>query len=32
MHYRVERIERLTGRDLSLLRDRFDLWAAPLPR
>ncbi|MGW1916594.1 PucR family transcriptional regulator [Streptomyces sp. NPDC002076] len=28
VHYRVERIERLTGRDLSRLRDRLDLWAA----
>ncbi|WBO67650.1 helix-turn-helix domain-containing protein [Streptomyces camelliae] len=32
VHYRVERIERLTGRDLSRLRDRLDLWAALLCR
>ncbi|EST21085.1 helix-turn-helix domain-containing protein [Streptomyces roseochromogenus] len=32
VHYRVERIERLTGRDLSRLRDRLDLWAALMCR
>ncbi|MER5859196.1 helix-turn-helix domain-containing protein [Streptomyces sp900105245] len=32
VHYRVERIERLTGRDLSRLTDRLDLWAALLCR
>ncbi|WEO98689.1 helix-turn-helix domain-containing protein [Streptomyces sp. FXJ1.172] len=32
VHYRVARIERLTGRDLSRLRDRLDLWAALLCR
>ncbi|MFI2205172.1 PucR family transcriptional regulator [Streptomyces sp. NPDC020192] len=32
VHYRLERIERLTGRDLSRLRDRLDLWAALLCR
>ncbi|WP_432169662.1 helix-turn-helix domain-containing protein [Streptomyces sp. 1222.5] len=32
VHYRVERIERLTGRDLSRLADRLDLWAALLCR
>lgn len=32
VHYRVERIERLTGRDLSRLRDRLDRWAALLCR
>ncbi|AOR35557.1 hypothetical protein BFF78_34800 [Streptomyces fodineus] len=32
VHYRAERIERLTGRDLSRLRDRLDLWAALLCR
>ncbi|MET8424465.1 helix-turn-helix domain-containing protein [Nocardia sp. NPDC004860] len=28
VHYRIERIERLTGRDLSRLDDRIDLRAA----
>ncbi|MFD8735240.1 PucR family transcriptional regulator [Streptomyces sp. NPDC059618] len=28
VHYRVQRIEHLTGRDLSRLADRLDLWAA----
>ncbi|MCT9109097.1 helix-turn-helix domain-containing protein [Streptomyces mirabilis] len=28
VHYRVQRIEHLTGRDLSRLTDRLDLWAA----
>ncbi|GHE09402.1 PucR family transcriptional regulator [Streptomyces alanosinicus] len=32
VHYRVERVERLTGRDLSRLRDRLDLWAALMCR
>ncbi|MYQ63009.1 hypothetical protein GTY92_05745 [Streptomyces sp. SID4950] len=32
VHYRVGRIERLTGRDLSRLPDRLDLWAALLCR
>ncbi|MEW2408731.1 helix-turn-helix domain-containing protein [Streptomyces griseoviridis] len=32
VHYRVARIERLTGRDLSRLSDRLDLWAALLCR
>ncbi|MGW0883394.1 PucR family transcriptional regulator [Streptomyces sp. NPDC002671] len=32
VHYRADRIERLTGRDLSRLRDRLDLWAALLCR
>ncbi|MCE3030130.1 PucR family transcriptional regulator [Streptomyces sp. CMSTAAHL-2] len=32
VHYRVGRIERLTGRDLSRLTDRLDLWAALLCR
>ncbi|MGW6534494.1 PucR family transcriptional regulator [Streptomyces sp. NPDC055051] len=32
VHYRVERIERLTGRDLSRLDDRVDLRAALLSR
>ncbi|MGN5378039.1 PucR family transcriptional regulator [Streptomyces lasalocidi] len=32
VHYRMERIERLTGRDLSRLRDRLDLRAALLCR
>ncbi|MEU6467326.1 helix-turn-helix domain-containing protein [Streptomyces sp. NPDC046976] len=32
VHYRIGRIERLTGRDLSRLTDRLDLWAALLCR
>ncbi|OLZ72254.1 PucR family transcriptional regulator [Streptomyces sp. IMTB 2501] len=32
VHYRMERVERLTGRDLSRLRDRLDLWAALMCR
>ncbi|MFD5799482.1 PucR family transcriptional regulator [Streptomyces diastatochromogenes] len=28
VHYRIQRIEHFTGRDLSRLRDRLDLWAA----
>ena len=32
VHYRVERIETLTGRDLSRLDDRVDLSAALLCR
>ncbi|MEU6478185.1 helix-turn-helix domain-containing protein [Streptomyces sp. NPDC047017] len=32
VHYRVQRIEHFTGRDLSSLRDRLDLWAALLCR
>ncbi|MFF3447835.1 PucR family transcriptional regulator [Streptomyces sp. NPDC002667] len=28
VHYRVQRVEHLTGRDLSRLGDRLDLWAA----
>ncbi|MGI5458694.1 PucR family transcriptional regulator [Streptomyces sp. CA-249302] len=32
VHYRVGRIEHFTGRDLSSLRDRLDLWAALLCR
>ncbi|MGW4567556.1 universal stress protein [Streptomyces sp. NPDC004561] len=32
VHYRMQRIERLTGRDLSRLGDRLDLWAALLCR
>ncbi|WP_439946025.1 PucR family transcriptional regulator [Streptomyces sp. BBFR109] len=30
VHYRIQRIEHFTGRDLSRLRDRLDLWAALL--
>ncbi|MFI7004481.1 helix-turn-helix domain-containing protein [Nocardia sp. NPDC050175] len=30
VHYRIERIEKLTGRDLSALADRMDLRAALL--
>ncbi|WP_392971704.1 PucR family transcriptional regulator [Streptomyces sp. LN245] len=32
VHYRVQRIEHFTGRDLSRLADRFDLWTALLCR
>lgn len=32
VHYRIQRIEHFTGRDLSRLRDRLDLWAALLCR
>ncbi|WP_235453307.1 PucR family transcriptional regulator [Streptomyces olivochromogenes] len=32
VHYRVQRIEHFTGRDLSSLTDRLDLWAALLCR
>ncbi|WP_336115776.1 PucR family transcriptional regulator [Streptomyces sp. PTD9-10] len=32
VHYRMQRIEHFTGRDLSLLSDRLDLWAALLCR
>ncbi|WP_435223540.1 PucR family transcriptional regulator [Streptomyces sp. Tue6028] len=32
VHYRVQRIEHFTGRDLSRLSDRLDLWAALLCR
>ncbi|MFF4500593.1 PucR family transcriptional regulator [Streptomyces sp. NPDC001401] len=32
VHYRIGRIEHFTGRDLSSLRDRLDLWAALLCR
>ncbi|WP_432423212.1 PucR family transcriptional regulator [Streptomyces pseudovenezuelae] len=32
VHYRVQRIEHFTGRDLSRLQDRLDLWAALLCR
>ncbi|MFJ9867081.1 helix-turn-helix domain-containing protein [Streptomyces sp. NPDC101165] len=32
VHYRIQRIEHFTGRDLSLLSDRLDLWAALLCR
>ncbi|MFG2886541.1 helix-turn-helix domain-containing protein [Streptomyces sp. NPDC048297] len=32
VHYRIERVEHFTGRDLSRLRDRLDLWAALLCR
>ncbi|MEV6839554.1 helix-turn-helix domain-containing protein [Streptomyces sp. NPDC051133] len=32
VHYRIQRIEHFTGRDLSRLRDRLDLWAAVLCR
>ncbi|MFF1688101.1 MULTISPECIES: PucR family transcriptional regulator [unclassified Streptomyces] len=32
VHYRVQRIEHFTGRDLSRLYDRADLWAALLSR
>ncbi|MFF5018141.1 helix-turn-helix domain-containing protein [Streptomyces sp. NPDC001165] len=28
LSYRIQRIEHFTGRDLSLLSDRLDLWAA----
>ncbi|MFJ7198604.1 MULTISPECIES: PucR family transcriptional regulator [unclassified Streptomyces] len=30
VHYRIQRIEHFTGRDLSRLADRLDLWAALL--
>jgi DNA-binding PucR family transcriptional regulator len=32
VHYRIGRIEHFTGRDLSRLYDRLDLWAALLCR
>ncbi|MGI5405718.1 PucR family transcriptional regulator [Streptomyces chartreusis] len=32
VHYRIQRIEHFTGRDLSRLADRLDLWAALLCR
>ncbi|MFE2102711.1 PucR family transcriptional regulator [Streptomyces sp. NPDC059468] len=32
VHYRMQRIEHFTGRDLSLLSGRLDLWAALLCR
>ncbi|MFE5372645.1 PucR family transcriptional regulator [Streptomyces mirabilis] len=32
VHYRIQRIEHFTGRDLSRLYDRLDLWAALLCR
>ncbi|WP_405779866.1 PucR family transcriptional regulator [Streptomyces sp. NBC_01378] len=32
VHYRIQRIEHFTGRDLSRLYDRADLWAALLSR
>ncbi|MFC9283932.1 helix-turn-helix domain-containing protein [Streptomyces collinus] len=32
VHYRIQRIEHFTGRDLSRLGDRLDLWAALLCR
>ncbi|MEU3830834.1 helix-turn-helix domain-containing protein [Streptomyces sp. NPDC029080] len=32
VHYRIQRIEHFTGRDLSRLRDRLDVWAALLCR
>ncbi|NNN30415.1 PucR family transcriptional regulator [Streptomyces sp. S3(2020)] len=32
VHYRIQRVEYLTGRDLSRLTDRLDLWAALLCR
>ncbi|MFI5855752.1 PucR family transcriptional regulator [Streptomyces parvulus] len=32
VHYRIRRIEHFTGRDLSRLSDRLDLWAALLCR
>ncbi|MEV7391979.1 MULTISPECIES: helix-turn-helix domain-containing protein [unclassified Streptomyces] len=32
VHYRIQRVEHLTGRDLSRLVDRLDLWAALLCR
>lgn len=32
VHYRIARIEHFTGRDLSRLDDRLDLWAALLCR
>ncbi|MFI1366149.1 helix-turn-helix domain-containing protein [Streptomyces griseochromogenes] len=32
VHYRIQRIEHFTGRDLSRLSDRLDLWAALLCR
>ncbi|MFI9025425.1 helix-turn-helix domain-containing protein [Streptomyces sp. NPDC053560] len=32
VHYRIERVEHFTGRNLSSLRDRLDLWAALLCR
>ncbi|MFF1763009.1 helix-turn-helix domain-containing protein [Streptomyces sp. NPDC058249] len=32
IHYRIQRIEHFTGRDLSRLCDRLDLWAALLCR
>ncbi|MFI6406360.1 helix-turn-helix domain-containing protein [Streptomyces sp. NPDC050548] len=32
VHYRIGRIECFTGRDLSRLYDRLDLWAALLCR
>ncbi|MFJ3673392.1 PucR family transcriptional regulator [Streptomyces sp. NPDC090106] len=32
VHYRIQRVEHLTGRDLSRLTDRLDLWAALLCR
>ncbi|MFB7507402.1 PucR family transcriptional regulator [Streptomyces broussonetiae] len=32
VHYRIQRIEHFTSRDLSHLRDRLDLWAALLCR
>ncbi|MEU6114171.1 PucR family transcriptional regulator [Streptomyces sp. NPDC047117] len=32
VHYRIQRVEHFTGRNLSSLRDRLDLWAALLCR
>ncbi|MFD4529691.1 helix-turn-helix domain-containing protein [Streptomyces sp. NPDC058470] len=32
VHYRIQRIEHVTGRGLSRLYDRLDLWAALLCR
>ncbi|QIY75704.2 PucR family transcriptional regulator [Streptomyces sp. RLB1-33] len=32
VHYRIQRVEHCTGRDLSRLYDRLDLWAALLCR
>ncbi|MFE5092506.1 PucR family transcriptional regulator [Streptomyces sp. NPDC056638] len=32
VHYRIQRVEHITGRDLSRLADRLDLWAALLCR
>ncbi|MGW4910838.1 PucR family transcriptional regulator [Streptomyces sp. NPDC004270] len=32
VHYRMQRVEHFTGRDLSRLSDRLDLWAALMCR